>query len=66
MDAIVIKSKSKQNLKLLGQLAEKLGEDVTALSDEQIEDLSLGKLMKKVKTGKNVSREAIMRQLRSK
>ena len=66
MDAIVIKSKSKDNLRLLMELAKKLGEDVSSLSKEQMEDLALGKLMKRAKTGKNVSREAIMRQLRSK
>ena len=63
MNAIVIKSKSKDNLKLLAELAKKLGENVTALTDKQVEDLALGSLMKKVRTGKNVSRETIMRQL---
>ena len=66
MDAIVIRSKSRDNLKLLIELAKKLGESVTTLTDEQMEDLALGNLMKKTKTGKNVSRETIMRQLRTK
>ncbi len=66
MNAIVIKSKSKDNLRLLIELAEKLGEDVTKLSEDQMEDLALGSLMKKSRTGKNVSRETIMSQLRSK
>ena len=50
MDAIVIKSKSKDNLRLLIELAEKLGEAVTKLSEEQMEDLAFGKLMKKGRT----------------
>jgi hypothetical protein len=64
MAAIVIRSKSTTNLKLLMELAKRLGESASALSDEQLEDLSLGFLMKKEKTGKNVSREAIMKKLR--
>ena len=66
MAAIIIKSNSEDNLRLLIELAKKLGEDVTKLSEEQIEDISLGNLMKKARTGKNVSKETIMRQLRSK
>jgi len=66
MEAIVIRSKSSDNLKLLVELAKKLGESVTSLTDEQMEDFAFGNLMKKAKTGKNVSRETIMRQLRSK
>ena len=62
----MIRSKSRDNLKLLIELAKKLGESVTTLTDEQMEDLALGNLMKKTKTGKNVSRETIMRQLRTK
>ena len=50
MDAIVIKSKSKDNLRLLIELAEKLGEEVIKLSEEQMEDLAFGKLMKKGRT----------------
>ena len=66
MAAIIIKSNSEDNLRLLIELAKKLGEDVTKLSEEQLEDISLGNLMKKVRTGKNVSKETVMRQLRSK
>jgi len=66
MNAIVIQSQSESNLKLLSELARKLGEKVTSLDDEQIEEFALGNLMKKVRTGKNVKRETVMRKLSSK
>lgn len=65
MSAIVIQSKSKNNLKLLGELAKKIGEHVTVLSEEQLEDLALGNYMKKVRTGKNISADLVMKKLRS-
>ena len=65
MGAIVIQSNSKTNTKLLMTLAKQLGERALALSDEQSEDMALGTLMKKVKTGESVSHETIMKKLRS-
>lgn len=64
METIVIQSDSK-TIKMLKELAEKMGEKATVLSESQMEDLALGKLMNKVKTGKSVSRELIMKELRS-
>ena len=65
MSAILIKA-NKQNNKILAELAKKLGGDVIDLKDEQFEDFLLGRLMDSSKTGKTVSREAIMKKLRSK
>ncbi len=65
MSAIVIQSKSKNNLKLLGDLAKKIGEQVTVLTEEQIEDLTFGNHMKKARTGKNVPMELVIKRLRS-
>ena len=64
MEAIVIQSDSK-TIKILKELAEKMGEKATILSESQMEDLALGKLMNKVKTGKSVGRESIMKALQS-
>lgn len=64
METIVIQSDSK-TIKMLKELAEKMGEKATILSESQMEDLSLGRLMNKVKTGKNVSRESVMKALHS-
>ncbi len=65
MSAIVIQSKSKNNLRLLGELAKKIGEQVTVLSEEQIEDLAFGNYIKKSRTGKNVPIDLVMKKLRS-
>jgi S-adenosylmethionine/arginine decarboxylase-like enzyme len=62
MKAIVIKADN-QNTKILKELAKKLGANVLNINEEQFEDLALGSLMDKVKTGKTVSRESIMKKL---
>jgi len=63
MSALLIKTKSANNLKLLKALAKQLGGNVLSIKDEQFEDFSLGTLMNKVKTNQTVSREAIMKKL---
>ena len=62
MKAIVIKADN-QNTKILRELAKKLGASVLNINEEQYEDLALGSLIDKVKTGKTVSRESIMKKL---
>lgn len=62
MRAIVIKADN-QNTKILRELARKLGANVLNINEEQFEDLALGTIMDKVKTGKTVSRESIMKKL---
>jgi hypothetical protein len=65
MSTILIKA-DKQSNKILAELAKKLGGNVIDLKDEQFEDFMLGNLMDKVKTGKTVSKESILKKLRSK
>lgn len=65
MAAIVIKSTNRKHLKLLAELAEQLGETVSKLNASEAEDLQLGLLMKKQKTGKAVSRATIFKLLDS-
>ena len=65
MGAIVIKADNKSS-KILMDLAEKLGGNVTSISEEQYEDVLLGSLMDKEKTGKNSTRVAIFKKLKSK
>jgi hypothetical protein len=62
MSAIIIKADNK-NTKILKELAKKLGADVLNINEEQFEDLALGLLMDKSKTGKVVSRDTIFKQL---
>jgi hypothetical protein len=62
MSAIVINTDSK-NSRILAELAKRLGGEVTPISDEQLEDLMLGSMMDREKTGKTVSKERIMKLL---
>lgn len=66
METLVIQSKSKANLKLLAELARKLGDHTSEFSSVESEDFDLGILMLKEKTGKSVSKETIMRKLQAK
>ena len=65
MSAIVIQADPKSN-KILAQLAKKLGGKVLTIDDVQYEDIALGALIDKEKTGKVVSRDEIMRKLNGK
>jgi hypothetical protein len=65
MSTILIKADKESN-KLLTELAKKLGGDVVDMKDAQFEDLMLGNLMDKVKTGRTVSKATILKKLRSK
>ncbi len=64
MGAIIIKADTKSN-KILFELAKKLGANVLSLRDEQFEDFALGTLMDSIKTGENVSRDEVMKKLKS-
>lgn len=63
MDALIIKSENRNDLKLIQELVDKLGLVSKSLSEEDIEDLGLTLLMKKVDRTKIVSRESIMEKL---
>lgn len=63
MGAIVIKSDSK-SLKLIMEIAKRMGSQVAMLDDDQLEDFTFGEMLKEAKTGKLVSRETIMQKLK--
>mgnify|MGYP001096230877 CR=1 FL=1 len=65
MTALIINNKGKKNISLLTDLAKELGYEVKILTDEQFEDLALGTLMKKEKTGKSVSKKTILKKLKN-
>lgn len=62
MSVILIKT-DKQNSKILSELAKKLGGDVIDMKEDQFEDFMLGNLMDKVKTGKTVPKDSILKKL---
>jgi hypothetical protein len=59
MSVIVIKGTDKKNARLIIELAKQLGGKVSGLSDEQYEDIMLGKMMDEIKTGIEVSKPVI-------
>jgi hypothetical protein len=65
MSAIIINTKEKKGLKLLTELAKQLGYSVKVLSNEELEDVAFGEYLDNVKTGQTVSREEVMKKLRS-
>jgi hypothetical protein len=65
MASILIQSDNSEDMDLIVKLAKKLGIQVNDISDEVSEDLTLGKVMTKLKTGTSVSRDSIMKKLRS-
>ncbi len=64
-NVIVIESDNSDNLRLLIELAKKLGSKVATLSKDDVEDLALLSLMKKEKTEEKVSKATIMKKLKS-
>ena len=65
MKALVITAKSQTEYKFLSDLLKKLGISAATMSEEELEDLGLAKLMKSVNRSKKVSRETVMAKLRS-
>jgi len=65
MKGIVITPKSKTELKFLTDLLKKLGISSATMSDEEVEDLGLLRLMKVANRSNKVSRDAVMKKLDS-
>jgi hypothetical protein len=65
MEVVIIKSMNPDHVRLITEFAEKLGDEVNLINEEDAEDYALGKLMLQKKTGREVSREVIMAKLRS-
>ena len=65
MDVLVIEPNNEEDLRLIIQLAKKLGSKIATLGKEDVEDLALFGLMKKVKTGEKEERDVIMKKLKS-
>jgi hypothetical protein len=63
MAALIIKSKNPENLRLLAEIAKKMGDTAQTISLNDMEDLVFGEMMNKAKTGKTVSREEVMKTL---
>ena len=64
MQTVVLIGKSKASLKLLTDLAKKLGISVKYLTDEEKADIGLFNAIKQVRTGKYVDTDDFIKKLR--
>ena len=65
MDNILIRPQDETEYLFLINLFEKMGLNTTKLSEEELEDEALYKLMEEADQTETVSRESIMKQLKS-
>ena len=65
MKGMVITAKTQTEYKFLTDLLKKLGITSSMVSEEDLEDLGLSKMIKSVNNSKKVSREGIMQKLKS-
>ncbi len=64
MQTVLLNSNSKSNLKLLTDLAKKIGITVTYLSKEDKEDMGLLNAIKKGRTGEHIDTDQFVEKLR--
>ena len=64
MQTALLQTKSKTNLKLLLDLADKIGVTTTLLSFEEMEEIGLAKAIQKGRTGKYVNEKEFISRLR--
>ncbi len=60
MTSVVFKSKSKENILLLVQLAHKLGVDVSIIKEKDLEDLALVHAIESGKTGETITVDELL------
>ena len=65
MKSLIISPKSKTELKFIEELLNKLGITSKMLTEEEIEDAGLSLMMKDVDRSKKVSKESVMKKLKS-
>jgi len=63
MESAILSGKSKKDLKLLVELAEKLGIKARLLSNEEREDLVLGKAINEGRTGELIDTDEFLKSL---
>lgn len=64
METVVLHSKSKEDIKLLTDLAKKIGVRVEYLNQEEAEDLGMLKAINEGRTGEFVDTDSFLKQLR--
>jgi hypothetical protein len=66
MKALLVRSNNRAEMKFIADLLKKLGVSTMEISDEDVEDYGMSILMKDVDRSKKVSREIVMKKLKSK
>ncbi|NCP46063.1 MAG: hypothetical protein COW67_01565 [Flavobacteriales bacterium CG18_big_fil_WC_8_21_14_2_50_32_9] len=66
MATILLEGKSASTIKLLMELAQKLGVKMTVLDNSNIEDMKLGQFMDEVRTNTFAEEEEILKKLTEK
>lgn len=64
METVVLSGSSKINMKLLTDLAKKIGISVKYISDEEKEDIGMSNAIRRGRTGKHVNTEQFLASLR--
>jgi len=64
MKAMVITPKNQSEFKFINDLLKKLGISSATMTDEELEDIGLSKLLKAVDKSKKVSKKSIMQKLK--
>ena len=65
MKGVVVTAKSPSEFKFLMDLFKKLGLSSAPVSEEELEDIALSKMMKSVDRKRKVSRDVIMQKLKA-
>ena len=63
METIVLNSNSKENMRLIADLARKIGVSVKYLTDEEKEDMGMVNAIKKGRTGEFVNTEDYLQKI---
>ena len=63
MKAVVINPKNNSELKFVTELLNKLGIKSASISEEELEDIAMSKLLKKVDKTKKSSRAEVMKKI---
>jgi hypothetical protein len=66
METLLLQSKSKKDMKMLAELAKKIGLSAYYVSKEDMEDIGLAKAMKKGRTGEYINTETFLKKLKAK
>lgn len=66
METLLLQSPNKKDIKILAELAKKIGLSTKILNHDGLEDIALANAMKKTRTGKYVNTNNYLKKLKGK